>query len=145
MLIDDVIARIAARVSDLAGRVRGAAELSALVKRNALPNETPFAFVLPLGLHGGDDEVATGLFRQSVDDTIAVVLLVEAAGDVAGEKALPSIDTLVHAIMEALCGWSPANAFGVFRLVRGSLLSLNAGTVIYQIDFAIQDQLRITP
>jgi hypothetical protein len=145
MLIDDVITRIGARVSDLAGRVRGAAELSALVKNHALPNETPFAFVLPLGLRGGDDEAATGLFRQSVDDTIAVVLLVEAAGDEAGEKALPGIDTLVDAIIEAVCGWGPANAFGVFRLVRGSLLSLNAGTVIYQIDFAIQDQLRITP
>jgi len=145
MLIDDVIARLNDKVPDLIHRIEGAAELSALVRSKSLPNELPFAFVLPLGLRGGANEVTAGLYRQIVDDTISVVLLVEAAGDHSGEKALPEIDALKEAIINAVCGWAPADAFGVFRVTRGALVSLNAGTVIYQLDFSISDQLRIEP
>ncbi len=34
-------------------------------------------------------------------------------------------------------------AVGVYRLSRGELVSLSAGTLTYQLDFAIEDQLRI--
>ena len=144
MLVDDVITRLEAQVSDLAGRVQGAAELTALVREGALPNETPFAFVLPLGLSGGEVQSSTGVFIQSVQDTIAIILLVEGAGDVSGEDTLPEMKVLIDATLQALCGWGPAsNNFGVFRVTRGALVSLNAGTQIYQLDFAIDDQIRI--
>lgn len=144
MRLDAVIDRIGATVPALSGRVEGAAELSALVKSGNLPQQMPAAFVLPLGLRGGQAEAATGIFIQSFEDTISVVIVEEAAGDATGAIALPTIDTLAWSIIAAVCGWAPGDEVGVFRLARGQLVSLSAGAVIYQLDFAIQDQLRIT-
>jgi hypothetical protein len=45
-------------------------------------------------------------------------------------------------VLAALGGFDPAEAIGVLRLQRGELVSLNAGAVIYQLDFAILTQLR---
>ena len=143
MLVDEVISRITAKVPEFDKRIQGALELAALVKEKCLPNETPFAFVIPLGLSGGQGETVTGMFRQSVDDTVAVVILLDAADDVAGEKSLPSLTDLIDKTINGVCGWAPADEIGGFHLVRGVLLSLDAGTVIYQLDFKIQDQLRI--
>lgn len=143
MLVDDVIARISANVPAIAGRTRGAAELTDLVKRGALPNKTPCAFVLPLGLQGGEPDVATGIFRQQLDELIGVVIVVESAGDDTGARGLPPIDTIVRSVVNAVCGWAPGDQVGVFRLERGQLLSLAAGTIIYQLNFALGDQLRI--
>ena len=46
-------------------------------------------------------------------------------------------------LIEAIVGWAPENSVGVFRFVRAELVSSSQGTFIYQIDFAIADQLRI--
>lgn len=144
MLVDEAIARIEARCPALAKRTRGAAELTGYVKRGSLPNVTPCAFVLPTGLRAVAPDAATGVFRQGVDELIAVVLVVAAAGDDTGARALPSIDALIDEVVSAICGWVPGDQVGVFRLERGQLLSLAGGTVIYQLDFAIEDQLRIS-
>ncbi len=108
-----------------------------------LPQVTPAAFVLPLGMRGGQPDAAAGMFRQFYDDVVAIVLVVEFAGDATGGRALPPIDALVRAIVDAMAGWGPGNQVGVFRLMAGRLVSVAAGTVIYQLDFAINDQLRI--
>jgi hypothetical protein len=144
MLVDDVIIRLNAQVSTLAGRIQGAAELSALAKENALPPVLPAAFVLPLGLRPGEADAAVNAFVQDVDEVVGVVLLAEAPGDVTGAGALPTIDQLIKDAIVAVCGWAPGDEVGVFRLSRGALVSLTAGTVIYQLDFAIADQVRIT-
>ncbi len=143
MLIDDVIALIEAHVADLAKRVEGAAELSGLVKQNALPPVTPAAFVLPLGLRGSEPDASAGLFRQTYDEVVGVVLVIEAPGDATGRAALPTMHALAMQVVLAVCGRAPSDQVGVFRLLRGALISLSAGTIIYQLDFAIQDQLRI--
>lgn len=144
MLASDLAARIEARVADLAGRVQQAAELSELVRRKALPQASPFAFVLPLGLrartHG---EAGAGSFVQTIDEAFAVILFVRASGDITGGKSLPTIDALAWAIIEAVCGWGPEDAIGVFHLRRGQLLSAEAGAVLYQLDFGLQQQVRI--
>lgn len=148
MLVADLVARISTLVPQLAKRVETAAELSELVKRKALPQASPFAFVLPLGLQARNEgEAGAGAFVQNVDEAFAVVLFVRAAGDITGGRALPSIDVLVWAVIEAVCGWGPPEpedrAVGVFHLRRGQLLSAEAGAVIYQLDFGLQQQLRI--
>ncbi|MEX2126969.1 MAG: hypothetical protein WD871_01830 [Xanthobacteraceae bacterium] len=143
MLLDPVIARVKQAAPALGGRVEGAAELSALVKSNALPQVTPASFVLPNGLRGGAADAVTGLFRQQLDEVVSVVLIVRVAGDRTGAGALPTIDTVIGQVVNAVCGWAPAGQIGVFRLSAGRLVSLNAGAVIYQLDFAIADQLRI--
>lgn len=143
MLIADVIARLESEVASLALRVQGAAEFSDLIGRGALSQVTPCAFVIPVGLQPGAADAATGLFRQTYDEVVGVVIVVEAAGDATGGAALADIDALIWAVIPALGGWAPGDQVGVFRLSRGALVSLTGGTVIYQLDFAIQDQLRI--
>lgn len=144
MLVADLVDRIESNVAALAGRTQTAAELSELIRRKALPQASPFAFVLPLGLAAqGHGEAGAHHFTQAVDETFAVVLFARASGDLTGGKALPGIDALVWSIIGAVCGWGPENAIGVFHLRRGQLLSAEAGAVIYQLDFGLREQVRI--
>ena len=143
MLLDPIIARLTVEVPDLINRVEGAAELSELVKRGDLPQETPAAFVLPLGLRGGEGEASAGAYTQTVEETVAVILVLEAAGEATGARALPKLDELIGQVIDALCGWAPAGEIGVFRLESGNLVSLSAGSVIYQLNFSIAEQIRI--
>lgn len=139
-----MIARIASVINVLAGRIEGAAEFAALMKSNALPQVTPAAFVLPLGLQGGQADAAAGAYTQALERVFGVVLVMRNAGRT-GEDALDPLDALIEQTVTALAGWGPADAPGVFRLVRGALVSMAAGTVVYQLDFSISDQVRILP
>ncbi len=144
MLVADLAALIVAGVPQLADRVQGAAELSEMVKRQALPQSPVFAFVLPLGLSArGEGECMSGGFIQQFDATLAVLLGVRAAGDPSGSRALPTIDDLVGATLSAVCGRGPDDALGVWRLMRGELLSAADGVVLYQLEFGLRDELRI--
>jgi hypothetical protein len=127
----------------LARRVYGAAKLGELTERGSIATVGTAAFVLPLGLRGGVADAATGLFRQSLDRLVGVVLTVRNVGDATGEKALIELDPLIKSVIDLLAGWGPDEAFGVFTLARGELISISAGTITYQLDFAIEDQLRI--
>ena len=144
MLVDDAVTRLKDQVDALAERVEGALELAEMVRRNALPNVTPQAYVVPLGFRPlGSGEASAGAFTQDIDEIVGVVLIARVAGDVTGRKALPTLGPLIDAVVAALAGWAPNDdVTGVFRLQRGALVSLAAGVVIYQLDFAIQDQLR---
>lgn len=143
MRVNAVRDRLRATCPDFGGRIEGAAELSQLKRERLTPQRTPAAFVLPLGLDGETPDAASGLYRQSYRDAIGVLIVVAYAGDATGAKALPGLDALIWSAVSALAGWRPADEIGVFELSRGRLLELEAGTVIYQLDFAIEDQLRI--
>lgn len=142
-LVADIKARIEAGVPALAGRLEEVADLAALIAAGVLPQRSPAGYVIPLGFNGREPADAAGLFIQSLDETVGVVLVVEAAGDPKAKRALATVDALDIAVRNAVCGYVPAGAIGEFRAVRGRLVSVTAGTVIYQIDFAIQTQLRI--
>lgn len=143
-MIDLVIARIVAGVPDLAGRVEAAADLAALMAANGLPQHQVAAHVLPLGLQGGAANAATGSFTQSVEEVVAVLLTFQTASRT-GSRALERLREIIQAVIAAVAGWGPDEAAGVFRLLRGGLLRFSGGTLVYQIDFAITDQLRIIP
>lgn len=141
-MIPDVIARLKAQVPALEGRVEGAAELATLMRQNALPQVTPAAHVVPLGLQGGRADAAAGLFRQDVDSLVGVMLTLRTNSRTGGAQ-LPDLTGLIDAVIAALAGWDPPGAIGVFRLSRGQLVTMAAGTLVYQLDFALADQLRI--
>ena len=143
-MISDVIARLDTYVPDLSGRIEGAAQFAALMKSNALPQVTPAAHVLPLGLQGGQADASAGEFTQIYQEVIGVVLTLR-SNERTGAKALPPLDQLIMEVISAIAGWGPDSAIGVFRLVRGSILSMSAGTIVYQLDFSLSDQLRIIP
>lgn len=143
MLIDDVVARLKAEVAALEGRVEGAAELSALVAAGKWPQRTPAAWVLPLGFDARGGESVAGMFTQMLGRTVAVVLFMRASGDATGGKSVPTIATLETSVLDALAGWGASGLFGVLKPVRSRLISVAAGGVIHQVDFSIDDQLRI--
>ncbi len=140
--VADIIARLNAAVPGLQGRIQGAGEFSALMKSNALPQVTPAAFVVPTGLMGSAGDAITGAFTQPIERMFGVIVVLRAA-DRTGARAIDPLDTLIDETLAAIVGWAPGNAVGVFRLVRGNLVSLSAGTIVYQLDFALPDQLRI--
>jgi hypothetical protein len=130
-------------VEGLHGRVFGAAQLTKLVEANQLGTVSPAAYTLPLGVSGGAGEAATGLYRQQVEWLDGVVLVVKVAGDLTGAKALDLIEPLVIATINAVAGQDVADMIGTYRLAKGELFRLAAGVLSYQLDFAIEDQLRI--
>lgn len=142
-LVTDVKTRIET-VAGLRG-VDEAADLAAMIESGQLPQQTPWAYVLPLGFNGGAGDAVTGLFRQPYELVIGIVLVIQALDDAKGRKALATIDGIEQLLLAKICGWAPESAIGVFRALRGRLLSVAGGLVIYQIDFALQNQLRITP
>lgn len=143
-MITDIIARLIARVPEFGGRIEGAMELADMIARKALPQVTPAAHVVPLGMQGGVANSANIFFTQEFDEAIGVLISLRTY-TATGGKSADLLETLKLAVISALAGWGPDTAVGVFRLLRGQLVSMEAGTVVYQIDFAMMDQLRISP
>jgi len=144
MLLDPTVARLKAEVAGLGGRIDGALQLSDLTRKNALPQQTPAAFVVSLGLRGGEADVASGAFTQIITRIIGVVLFIR-DNTPDGRHAIDAFEALENDIVSAIAGWAPADQIGVFRLISSRALAESAGTKIHQIEFSITDQLRIFP
>lgn len=136
-----VIARLQDQVTDLRS-VEGAAEYKALVDGDKVPQQDPAAYVIPLGLRGDRPDVVAGLFRQPIAESIGVVLFLR-GHDAHGAKALANVRPFIGSVIGAIAGWQSSDEIGVFQLSRGALIGIKAGLLSYQIDFAINDQLRI--
>lgn len=152
MLADETIGRLEAVVPALNKRTKGALDLTEMLRRKALPNYSPAAFVVLNGISGGTAQFSESMFVQAAEEVVSVILVLRTAGDVTGAKGQAELHTLVWAVIYALCGWAPADAdpegnatdpIGVLVLRRGRVNSLDAGTVFYQLDFAIQQQVRV--
>ena len=130
-------------IAALTRRVHGAAKLGELSERGSLAQFGTAAFVLPTGLRFRTPDVAAGLFRQSLDRMLGIVLVVKNVGDATGEKAMIELDALIDEVIELLAGWGPDDAFSVLVPARGELVSIASGVITYQLDFGIEDQLRI--
>ena len=143
-MIEDVIARLKLRAPEFGGRIGGAMDLAALMAKKSLPQITPAAHVLPLGVRGGEANSANQFFTQEFDEAIGILITLRTFSTT-GARATDDLEVLKDAVLAALCGWGPDTAVGVFRLVQGQLVSMEAGTVTYQINLALMDQLRISP
>jgi len=140
---DQAEARLAAVCPQLAGRIGTALQFADAIAKNRLPQVSPAAFVLPLGLRGGAASAAAGMFVQSLDRLMGVVLVVRSAGDPLGARLADTLEPLIDAVIQGFAGWAPDGAIGVFRLQRAELVSLAEGAATFQIDFVLDDQLRI--
>lgn len=141
MQVGAVIARLKAMVPDLRS-VEGAAEMQALIRAKALPQVTPAAHVIPVGLRGGAESSVSAPYVQDVEETVGIVLTFRAT-DPASARALEEPSTLIWAVLGAVLGWGPDDQPGVFRLVRAGTQTMETGTLVYLIEIAIQLQLRI--
>ena len=142
MLADLVVDRLKERVTRLQGRVEGATSLVQLMAQNGLPQHGPAARVISAALQGGEASAATGFFTQAFTETVSVFLVFRNVQGSGGNE-LDLFDEVKWAVIKPLCGWAPDDAVGVFRLANGQVRNMAQGTLIYQIDFAIGDQLRI--
>lgn len=140
-MVADLIGRLAAAVPALAGRVSGAASLADLLARDALPQATPAANVIPGALAGGATTTITGATTQAVERE-TVVLLTVRGGDPEGRRALESVEDLIETILRVVVGWAPDTGH-VFTLRRVRLLNFRGGTFVYEIAFVRKDYLRI--
>jgi hypothetical protein len=139
----DLIARLKAEVPALSGRVEGEAELAEMIRENRLPHVTPAANVIPLGLGAGPSRSMAGIFVQDVKRRFSILLTLRTHGQ-SHDRTEATLDELVAAVLAALLGWGPAPvSVGVFELDRAELRGMNRGTLLYQIDVSISDQLRI--
>lgn len=143
MRADPIIERLKSDVSAFGGRIEGAAALAPLVAENRIPEQTPAAFVIPLGLDAGAADSMTGFHRQMMRLSWGVLIVISYAGDATGQDMMPGIDDLADQVRSSLTGFQPGED-GVLELKRERLVRLDAGTLFYQIDFAIDEQLRIT-
>lgn len=143
--LDAVRERIAEKVAELpASRLLNAADFTNLVDNNQLPQVTPAAFVMFGGLLGREADAVTGLYRQNFEEGVSVVLFTRVANNPLQDQALADITPLVREIVTAICGWAPSDAIGVFVLRQAELVGAKGGALVFQIDFALNDQLRIT-
>ncbi|MBY6091073.1 hypothetical protein [Maritimibacter alkaliphilus] len=143
-MLEAVIARLKDEVPALGKRVRGSADLVVLLKSGAKPPTGASAYVLPLGTRGQKPDVMSGAYRQPVLRHISVALFVSSL-DRLGERGLDEAETLIEEIVAAMIGWEPGeDAVGVFYLTAAELIHFVDGIQVYEIQFAIEDQLRGT-
>jgi len=142
--MDAVRERLEDRVPAIT-RYGNAADFASVVEHERLPLTTPIAYVLFGGMIGRTAEASAGMFIQNVGEAVTVILADRINGDALGEKALKDISPLLGAVIEAVCGWAPEDAIGVFELRSAELVGAKGGALIFQIEFTLNDQLRITP
>ena len=141
--IDAVRERIADQVPALAGKLEAAGKFADLIERNQVPQMTPAGFVLLGGLKGGPAEMSAGAFIQNFTEGTIVVICDRYAGDALGARSTDLITPIVRDVINAVCGWGPDDAPGVFTLDAAELVGVKGGILIFEIVFRINDQLRI--
>lgn len=141
-MIGDVITRIEAEVPELAGRVDGGRAFVDLIRSKKLPAQSVAAYVFPSGIQGGRPDAASGVFSQMLTHRTSVVIFVQSF-DRTGSIALDKIDQFLMRVVRAVAGWAPGDEVGVHKFERGQLIESGAGRLAFQLDFSIDDQLRI--
>lgn len=140
-MIEAIIQKLTAEVPEL-GPVMGAVDFGALVAGGKMPQTTYSAFVLPAGLIGRSAEAGAGAFVQTFDEAASIILAIRSF-EAAGTRAIDPLRALVMKIFETLGGWTPGDETGALVLRTGRLVSMQAGLVVYQLDFTLTDQMRI--
>lgn len=96
---------------------------------------TPCAYVLPASFDPGPNGLAGGAVRQSVAQTVAVMLVASNLRDARGEAAALDLDALLEEVIATLHGWKPSAADTALLLGAGELLDASGGLVVWQQQF----------
>lgn len=151
MLEAAVETRLKYKLAALNLRIQTAADMTEMVRQKALPQASTI-FVIPTGLRATGGHSAAGMVTAGLDEVIALVLVLRKSGDATGARGLDALSATVLACLEALTGWAPDQidqeshpVVGDFRPLNGSTIKLDAGVIFYQLEFACEWQLRISP
>ncbi len=145
MLASPIIPAVTARLQAaglFGGRIESAGNLAALMQSGQASQPILRAHVLPADLTGRPGSAAAGAFVQTVERGVSVLITLPVF-DGTGRSAA-DVEALIASTVAALCGWGPDDFPGVFHLRLGRLLSLTGGIILYQLDFTITDQLRLS-
>lgn len=139
----DTIIDLVKTVPAFQGRVQGALQLARLQQQNQLPQVTPAAFVIPTGLTGGAVTAVTGLYRQTVGESLAVIIVIRSADDPRSARAVDPLAAICWDVIHMLAGLEMDDAVGQLTFRRGFLVSLADSAAVYQLDFDLSNQMRI--
>lgn len=121
LAIASIVSRLAAQVPALR-QTEAALDLAAAQAGQLSP---PCAFVLLAQEQGGPRIGGSGVYRQMVTATVAVLYAVQAYGAATGAAAQTELDTLLPAARGALLNWKPTGADTVLELVGGQSLGVS--------------------
>lgn len=138
-----ISARLVAALPALAGRVGTSLQFTEAMRTGTLGQVEFSAYLLPLAFRGGAGTASTGVYRQPLDPMLGVLLCRRSIADPLGSKVADAFAEDIDAAIRAIAGWGPDEAIGVFQCERGELVSVSGGVATYQLDFSLNDQLRI--
>lgn len=124
--------RLAASASTTLAFVGTLADFAALTD---IPRQLPAAYVIPLQVDAGGNEVIGGSIQQHAL-AFGVVLVLRYAGDATGGRATLALEPLRLMVQDALVGWTPPGCHAPLDFVGGRLSEMmDGGTVAWQDDF----------
>lgn len=132
MKLDLVIAHLRARAPIFQNRVAGAASFQAIP--DASNFAMPAAYVVPLDENPDANQSSNG-YVQTVDDSFAVIVVLDNTADERGQAAALSTHDLRKILFQVLLGWNPGDDYAEIEYEGGSLLRMDRARLYYQFEF----------
>lgn len=138
MNLDNVISRIQQQCPSFAGRVAGAAEFAVLLQQ--ADEGLPAAYVIPQG-DLIDEQDSVNRYRQTLTDSVAVVVVLDRGADPRGQAAISSIPGIRAELWQALLLWPPGAEYDGLFYKGGKSLQMDATRLFYQFEFSAVAEL----
>lgn len=136
---DPWIARLKAQVPQFAG-VGGAADLAAAI--NQANPRTPWAYVVPLRMSAGANQVTVAGVTQRVTEQVGIVIAVRNVATASGKRSLDALLPLREAMQQALIGWTQDENHEEVIFVRGQLVDFSNRVLWWQDEFSASYYIR---
>jgi hypothetical protein len=112
-------------------QIEGAAEMENAIRSGI--RITPAGFVIALKEDAGRNSSASMVVTQQITDLFAVVYGIKNVNGAHGSNAIDGgLRDLRLATMKALVGWVPSTGFNTCEFDGGSLIRVDAGTVLWR-------------
>lgn len=115
-----------------------AAELAAVDK--SPPQRKPAYYLVPLSDDATPNQIATGIIRQEVTESFAVVVAVDSVAHATGP--VEKMAAIKHDVIDALVGFQPTDEYEQIEYRRFRLMALKNATAWGEIAFVTSYQLR---
>ena len=132
MNLTAVIEHLRERAPIFAQRVAGAALFGSLPEVSNL--QMPAAYVVPLD-ENPDQQQSSNSYRQTVEDSFAVVVVLSNVADERGQGAISSVHDIRKILFQALVGWEPGEEYDQIEYDGGALLQMDRERLYYQFEF----------
>lgn len=139
MKLTPIIATLRAHCPYFENRVAGAAQFKNLPEVGKLL--LPAAYVVPGDDSPGENKSQTD-YWQDLKEGFSVIVMVSNGRDERGQfAAFDVVDDVRKILFKALLGWNPEERGNPITYDGGTLLDLNRHELIYQFDFAVDNEL----